>query len=61
MYNYTWDKHAEGDYSQFGENKIPARIPISALVSGAPFASYFLLWHSSTDLGQDPLPATSIL
>ena len=34
MYNYTWDKHAPGDYSQFGENKIPARIPISALVAG---------------------------
>ncbi|KZV76431.1 hypothetical protein PENSPDRAFT_598317 [Peniophora sp. CONT] len=34
MYNYTWDKHAEGDYSQFGENKIPARVPISALVAG---------------------------
>ncbi|KZV76433.1 hypothetical protein PENSPDRAFT_747623 [Peniophora sp. CONT] len=34
MYNYTWDKHAEGDYSQFGENKIPARIPISAIVAG---------------------------
>ncbi|VDB96820.1 unnamed protein product [Peniophora sp. CBMAI 1063] len=34
MYNYTWDKHAEGDYSQFGDHKIPARIPISALVSG---------------------------
>ncbi|KZV76432.1 hypothetical protein PENSPDRAFT_646205 [Peniophora sp. CONT] len=34
MYNYTWDKHAEGDYSHFGENKIPARIPISALVAG---------------------------
>jgi hypothetical protein len=39
MYNYTWDKHAEGDYSTFGEGDkqtmIPARIPITALAAGA--------------------------
>ncbi|VDB96819.1 unnamed protein product [Peniophora sp. CBMAI 1063] len=34
MYNYTWDKYTKRDYSTFGDKKIPARIPISALVSG---------------------------
>lgn len=42
MYNYTWDKYVEGDYSQFGDNKIPARIPISALVAGASDTSIAL-------------------
>ncbi|KZV76430.1 hypothetical protein PENSPDRAFT_622757 [Peniophora sp. CONT] len=34
MYNYTWDKYAKSDYSSFEGKKIPARIPISALVAG---------------------------
>ncbi|VDB89254.1 unnamed protein product [Peniophora sp. CBMAI 1063] len=34
MYNFTWDKHTDSDYSQFEDHKIPARIPISALVAG---------------------------
>ncbi|KAI0312187.1 hypothetical protein OF83DRAFT_1176867 [Amylostereum chailletii] len=34
FYNYTWDRHAKGDYSHFGANVIPARIPLTALVDG---------------------------
>ncbi|KAI0322857.1 hypothetical protein OF83DRAFT_267416 [Amylostereum chailletii] len=41
MYNYTWDRHADGDYSHFGDTLIPARIPITALaagpIAGGPF------------------------
>ncbi|KAL0567366.1 hypothetical protein V5O48_014625 [Marasmius crinis-equi] len=31
--NYTWDR-GESEYSQFGDNIIPSRIPLSAILSG---------------------------
>ncbi|KAI0277581.1 hypothetical protein BGY98DRAFT_979166 [Russula aff. rugulosa BPL654] len=33
--NYTWDR-TPGDFSKFADNKIPARVPLTALVSVCP-------------------------
>ncbi|KAI0245903.1 hypothetical protein BJV78DRAFT_1136456 [Lactifluus subvellereus] len=32
--NYTWDKTASGDFSSFNGKPIPARVPLTALLSG---------------------------
>ena len=41
--NYTWDKTVSGDISSFNGKKIPARVPLTALLSGAsPFLSYVM-------------------
>ncbi|KAI0245909.1 hypothetical protein BJV78DRAFT_229049 [Lactifluus subvellereus] len=32
--NYTWDKRVSGDFSSFNGKKIPARVPLTALLSG---------------------------
>jgi len=33
--NYTWDT-IEGDFSYYKDNRIPARVPLTALLSGMP-------------------------
>lgn len=33
--NYTWEK-TSGDFSSFNDKPIPARVPLTALLSGAP-------------------------
>lgn len=35
--DYTWEKEGP-EFSKFGNNWIPSRIPLSALISGAPRA-----------------------
>jgi hypothetical protein len=33
--NYTWDKTVSGDFSNYKGKRIPARVPLTALLSGA--------------------------
>lgn len=60
MYNYTWDKWTNNDIARLG-HKLPARIPISALVSGAS-ATFNITLPLINDLRiQAPLPAATTL
>ena len=40
--NYTWDKTASGDFSSFNGKPIPARVPLTALLSGASISPCIL-------------------
>lgn len=66
--NYTWDK-SPGDFSTFnGKNPIPARVPLTALLSGTPTLSpparmctcvIFISPSISGPIAGDPFPSSA--
>ena len=44
--NYTWDRDGP-DYSRFGNKVVPARIPLSALISGKATFSLHVFFEDS--------------
>jgi hypothetical protein len=62
--NYTWEK-TPGDFSHFNDKPIPARVPLTALLSGAPRFPrllpypYFISPFNLGPVAGDPFPSST--